>query len=89
MRDTTLLRRPGADDTYARLGPLLQTHGISVLKLARVVKVARQTLYNWIKGGSVQAHYRPTVERLMTALESDKNSTTVWANVIAAFSETK
>ena len=62
----------------SRLGRLSLKHGFSVLRISKVTGATRQTVYNWMAGGSITPAYRKNVTELVAILKTAKSADDAW-----------
>jgi hypothetical protein len=73
----------------AALGRWAIYFDISVVKLAPIIGVTRQSVYNWIEGGEIFPVFKPRVAQIIKIMErahaTKKNSEDVWREICKEF----
>ena len=76
--DAVCVRPPSLGKT---LGKWAVHHDIPVTKLAEVLGVTRQTIYNWFTGTEVFVAYRDRVEWAVKVLQTSKTRDEAWRRI--------
>lgn len=68
-----------------RLGRWCVHRDFSVLRVATVLGVTRQTVYNWFEGGDIFPAYRDRAETLLKILQSKPNAEEAWREICRVY----
>jgi len=68
-----------------KLGRRAVAIDFSVLRIAKATGATRQTVYNWLFGGTILSPYKPLVVRLLAVLAESKSSDIAWRKTCQEF----
>lgn len=60
-------------------------HQIPVTKISRATGATRQSIYNWMKGGTVMGAYRPAVVRIINCMKAATTPESAWRKICQEF----
>ncbi len=68
-----------------RLGRWAIYLDLPAAKIARAVGATRQSVYNWMKGGTVLSAYVPNVTRVLACMQESKTAEEAWRKICLEF----
>jgi len=77
--------KPRPTTRGVRLGRWAIYLALPAAKIARAVGATRQSVYNWMKGGTVLSAYVPNVTRVLACMQESKTAEEAWRKICLEF----